>query len=128
MGRGASVNAPGFEGAIEAQTEVCRRLGAAFDPPDLHLRAGVSVNLRSGIEPINGLREWPEGNLSGWFFWAGTELSEADDFFQPLHLVHLPLWLPRILPYLALPLGWRFLLAEGYEDVWFDEALGHPRQ
>jgi hypothetical protein len=127
MGR-ASVNAPGFEGAIEAQEAVCRRYGAVFDLPKLHLRAGVSENLRSGIEPINGQRERPEGNLSGWFFWAGTEFSDAEDFFQPLHLAHLPLWYPRVLPYLALPLGWRFLLAEGYEDVWFDEALVHPRQ
>jgi hypothetical protein len=30
---------------------------------------------------------------------------------------------PSILPYLALPPGWRVLLAPGYEDVWFDGEL-----
>jgi hypothetical protein len=28
-------------------------------------------------------------------------------------------------PYLALPPGWRFLIAPDYEDVWFDESLLH---
>ncbi len=27
---------------------------------------------------------------------------------------------PEVLPYLALPPGWRFLIADGYEDGWFD--------
>ena len=31
--------------------------------------------------------------------------------------------LPEVLPYLALPPGWRFLLAPDYQDVWFDESL-----
>jgi hypothetical protein len=28
-----------------------------------------------------------------------------------------------VFPYLALPPGWRFLLAPGYEDVWYDPTL-----
>ena len=27
------------------------------------------------------------------------------------------------LPYLGLAPGWRFLIAPGYEDVWYDEKL-----
>jgi hypothetical protein len=27
------------------------------------------------------------------------------------------------LVYLALPAGWRFLSAPGYEDIWFDDGL-----
>ncbi|WP_459213513.1 immunity protein Imm33 domain-containing protein [Paraburkholderia caribensis] len=27
------------------------------------------------------------------------------------------------MPYLGLPPGWRFLIAEGYEDVWEDAKL-----
>ena len=47
----------------------------------------------------------------------------APDFFQPLHVEHLFERYPRLLPYLALPPGWRFLLADGYEDVWQDDSL-----
>lgn len=31
--------------------------------------------------------------------------------------------MPEIKKYLGLPPGWRFLIAPGYEDIWFDEAL-----
>ncbi|MGC0237608.1 immunity protein Imm33 domain-containing protein [Arthrobacter sp. SD76] len=29
---------------------------------------------------------------------------------------------PQKVPYVALPAGWRFVLAPGHEDVWFDES------
>jgi hypothetical protein len=50
-------------------------------------------------------------------------LSVTDDFFDPLHVSHLDARLPEVVPYLALPPGWRFLLAPGHEDVWYDESL-----
>jgi hypothetical protein len=50
-------------------------------------------------------------------------MSDADDFFKPMHVEHLPDWCPEALPYLALPPGWGFILAPGYEDVWYDEAF-----
>ena len=31
--------------------------------------------------------------------------------------------LPPVLPYLALPPGWRFVLAENHQDVWYDPEL-----
>ena len=43
------------------------------------------------------------------------------DFFDALHVEHLPDWWPEVLPYLALPPVWAFVIAPGYEDVWFDE-------
>ena len=42
---------------------------------------------------------------------------------MPLHVGHLAERLPDVMPYLALPPGWRFLLAPGREDVWYDESL-----
>lgn len=38
-------------------------------------------------------------------------------------VAHLRDHAPEVLPYLALPPGWRFLIAPGHEDVWFDEQL-----
>ena len=59
---------------------------------------------------------------NGWFIWSG-DFSADPDFFQPTCAHHIPAVLPAVLPYLALPQGWRFLIAPGHEDVWFDPTL-----
>ena len=79
--------------------------------------------MREKVLPLNALRHPPEAGTSGWFIWAGGELSTAEDFFVPLHISHVGDWCPEILPYLALPPGFRVLLASGHEDVWLDESL-----
>jgi len=106
-----------------AQLTVCERfeVSPVAAPPDV--KAGVAQNVRDGIWPVNGLRHRPEGDTTGWYIWAGQVLSDEPGFFEPLHVGHLAEWCPIVLPYLALPPGWRFLLAPGYEDVWEDEAL-----
>ncbi len=83
---------------------------------------GISESALRGEIPLHGLRHPPESGTTGWFIWSG-DYSEADDFFKPLHLYHLQEDCPAALPYLALPLGWRFLVAPGYADVWFDSSL-----
>jgi hypothetical protein len=50
-------------------------------------------------------------------------MSKDSDFFVPLHVTHLHEWSSGVLPYLALPPGWRFVIADGYEDVWFDAEV-----
>ena len=107
----------------EQQLGVCRRFGVLPSPAPGHMKVGISDSIRSGLFPINGLRHPPEGDTTGWYFWAGEELSDAPDFFQPLHVEHLIDWCPAVIPYLQLPAGWRFLLAPGVEDVWEDPSL-----
>jgi hypothetical protein len=105
------------------QQEICRRYGADFAAiPETH-KVGISTTVLSGLLPLNGLRHSPEGDTSGWYIWAGEELSESADFFQPLHIGHLDSWCPEVIKYLGLPPGWRFLLAGEHVDVWFDKAL-----
>ncbi len=104
----------------DEQRVVCDRYGA--QPMDAPSDLKVGLALASVGEPINGLRHPPEGDTTGWYLWRG-ELSQADDFFSPLHAGHLSTRLPEVLPYLALPPGWRFLIAPGYEDVWYDASL-----
>ncbi|WP_421913980.1 immunity protein Imm33 domain-containing protein [Paenarthrobacter ureafaciens] len=55
--------------------------------------------------------------------WRGEDLGTADDFFVPLYVEHLTTRCSEVVPSLALPAGWRFLLTPGHEDVWFDESL-----
>ena len=105
------------------QIEVCRKNGVSYEPFDFGSKLGASDNLRSGLLPLNGLRHPPEGDTSGWYLWAGEELSTATDFFKPLHANHLINLCPDVMKYLALPPGWRFLVAGSHEDIWFDEKL-----
>lgn len=72
--------------------------------------------------PIHGLRHRPEGGTSGWYCWTG-ELSEAPDFFVPIHERHLVARIPELAEHLSLPPGSRFLLAPDYLDVWQDPSL-----
>lgn len=105
------------------QKELCRRFSAQFSPCAPGTKVGIARNVRDGLLPINGLRHRPEGDTSGWFLWAGDVMSSAPDFFVPLHVEHVAEWCPRALQFLGLPPGWRFLAAEGHEDVWEDARL-----
>jgi len=84
---------------------------------------GISKNFFSGALPLNGLRYLQEGDSCGWFLWAGEELSEERDFFEVWHAHHLIERRADIAKYLGLAPGWRFLIADDYEDVWFDSKL-----
>ena len=114
----------GFDIAtIEQQRALCTRYNVALLPTAEFDKIGIARNVKSGIQPINGLRHPPCRNSSGWYIWASEHLSNEEDFFLPLHAVHLEEWCPAVIKFLGLPAGWRFLIAEGYEDVWFDPAL-----
>lgn len=104
------------------QAATCERFGAEFCPSEPHSKLGLAM-ASLDQRPINGLRHPPTADTTGWYVWAGGEPSSADDFFQPVHVEHLAELLPAIIPYLGLPAGWRFQLAPGHEDAWFDAAL-----
>jgi hypothetical protein len=113
-----------YSDQIEAQQRaVCERYGCIPYPADPELKLGIARNVKEGKLPINGMRIPPEGDTTGWYVWGGEECSDDPDFFVPLHVTHLPDWCPAVLPYLQLSPGWRFLIAPGHEDVWFDESL-----
>ena len=107
----------------DLQKSVCRKFGANFLACDESLRVGISRDFDPLRIPINGLRHPPEGNMTGWYIWSTETFSEANDFFNVLCASHLHEVCPEILKYLGLAPGWRFLIAPGYEDVWFDENL-----
>ncbi len=111
-------------GPSRDQSAICERFGVPPQAPRMGSRVGVAWNVRDSVKwPLNGLRHPPERGTNGWYIWRGETLSQAEDFFQPVHTEHLADWSPQVLPYLALPPGWRFLLAPGQEDVWYDASL-----
>lgn len=102
-------------------SEICRRFGTTYMPPDAGLKVGIALGSLGNI-PLHAVRLRPEGGTCGWFIYGGEHSTDID-FYQALHVDHLPELCPEILPYLALPPGWRVLLAPDYEDVWFDGEL-----
>ncbi len=103
--------------------DVSRKFGVVAAPVGSEDMAGVSQDVRSADAwPLHGLRHPPKAHSSGWFLWVG-EYEARDDFFEPVHVQHLVGWREIVEPLLSLPPGWRFLVAPGYEDVWYDEAL-----
>src|ERR1700694_3657705 len=74
------------------QQEMCRRHGTTFVDAPRTMKVGIARNVRSGLKPINGLRHPPEGDTTGWYIWAGEEVSADPGFFVPLHFEHLEEW------------------------------------
>lgn len=109
---------------MAAEESVCARFGAVPEPVDEGAVLGLGRNFSSTAYPVNGLRHPAEGGTSGWYLWSGEgDPGEEDDFFQPVHTAHLLASAPELRAYLELPSGWRFLLAPGYEDVWYEPEL-----
>ncbi len=106
------------------QRDMCQRFGALYMPPAPDEKVGIALDSLGNI-PLYAVRLGPENGTCGWYIYCG-EYSTAADFYQPLHVAHLAEYCPSIVPYLALPPGWRVLLAPDYEDVWFEG--GPPAQ
>lgn len=104
------------------QREACKKHDTEFlaAPDDSKLGFAAATE---GKIPINGLRHPSSGDTSGWYLWCGTEFSDADDFFVPLHLWHIYEKHPELTSLLGLPPGFRFLVAGDYIDVWYDATL-----
>ncbi|WP_120632925.1 hypothetical protein [Ruegeria sp. EL01] len=106
----------------ELQKEVCNEFNADVCEVFLGDKVGISQSAMDGVLPLNGLRHPYTSGTTGWYLWGGEELSDAADFFRPLHVGHLQEFCKLSLKYLLLPPGWRFLTNGSYEDIWFDPS------
>lgn len=103
------------------QRDICQRFGAEFTPPEPDQKVGIALNTLTS-DPLHAVRISSGNGTCGWYIYSG-EHSTDPDFYQSLHVAHLNEYCPSIVPYLALPSGWRVMLAPDYEDVWFDGGL-----
>ena len=110
--------------ASPEQLDVCRRVGVEPDVPRPDQVVGLGP---VGALPVNGLRHLPDGRSCGWYLWTGADIDRSDEsFFRPIHVSHLSDHDLAVLPYLALPVGWRFQIGPDHEDIWFDSELLQP--
>lgn len=106
---------------IEPQKKICEQYKSEWKPINKKLKIGISENYK--LQQINGIRHSAEKGTTGWFIWFG-EYSEEPNFFKPMCAEHLLEINPKIVNYLGLEVGFRFLIDNnGYEDVWKDEKL-----
>lgn len=107
--------------ATEDQKRICAKYRVEVFPCDSKERAGVAVaTLKS--EPLYGVRKKNEDGTASWYIWGGP-YSEAIDSYQPLCVGHLDDLIPNVLPYLALPPGYKFIIdRKGFEDVWREDG------
>jgi len=49
----------------QLQILTCKRYGVNYYPSPLNLKVGISLNIKEGIMPINGLRHTPEMDTTG---------------------------------------------------------------
>jgi len=112
------------EELIEKQKSICKQYNADFLSAPFDSFIGIALESFDKFNmPVNGLRHPIESDHSAnWYIWAG-DYSEADDFFQPVHIRHLLEICPKAIKYLGLAPGWRFLFDNQYEDVWYDQNL-----
>jgi hypothetical protein len=103
----------------EEEIEICRRFRSSVQIPGPEQKVGIAIPTLSQ-KPLNASAR---RGTCGWYIWGGEELSQDPEFFQPLHVSHLPNYCSQLLPYLALAPGFRVLLAPDQEDVWYDASL-----
>ena len=104
------------------QRNTCSKYRANYCPSPQESIIGISSQMKNGEQPIHGLRHPLIAGTTGWYIWAG-DYSDDPNFFKPIHTKHLYDLYPDVLKFLGLPPGWRFLLTEDYEDVWYDGEL-----
>lgn len=63
-------------------------VGAVPNAPSPSAKVGGALNVRDGIWPLSALRHPPDAGASGWFIWAGEELS-GDPAFDASALISL---------------------------------------
>jgi hypothetical protein len=62
---------------VREQRELCRQFGVEWVASPENMKVGIALNVRTGLQPLNGLRHPPVGDTTGWYIWAGEEFSEA---------------------------------------------------
>lgn len=106
------------------QREVCNAAGAPFTNVRLSHAAAVSPGVHEG-DDLEGVRYSALDEIPGWYIFTDRYNGDVRQM-KVEHLWHVTKSRPEIVPYLALPVGYRFRIASGQVHVWFDsEAFEH---
>lgn len=100
-----------------AQKAICQKYASGYKP----LKENIEVALATstiGQMPIYGSRIEADDNGVEWYIYCG-DFQDTEDFYEPVAADCLSDELPLIEKYLALEVGYNFIIDDkGYEDVW----------
>ena len=102
---------------IAEQKLLCEEVGSAYVEVKGDDVIAVAVHTLKK-DPSVGIRKPAEGEEQvSWYIYGG-ELEGADSF-ETMTIRKFQELAPEVLPYLALDVGYRFMIdADDYEDVW----------
>ena len=102
------------------QSNVCRQAGAEFSPPRPDQKVATSVGVVEGELPVWGVRYTAPPHMSGWYLTTQGYSGEIKDL-RVDHLYHVTSRRPDIVPFLALPAGFRFEVTNQGSRAFLDE-------
>lgn len=111
----------------DAQFAICKKLKVKPQRPWAFGRALMGGSLQPDVWPVYGVRSLPRPDRGdcGWTFWTGdSDMSRAakKSKFEIIEVQAIGDRCPAVVPYLALPPGWAFVLGpDGSADVYENE-------
>jgi hypothetical protein len=116
MSKNNQKNSP-LDELIAEQKLLCEEFGSAYKVVSGDDVVAVAVQTLDK-DPLVGIRKLPDTEGVSWYIYGG-ELAEGFDTFETMTVRELQDILPDVLPYLALDIGYRFMIdGDDYEDVW----------
>lgn len=104
---------------IRSQSELCSHYGLATQFPNFNQMIVISDGVYEGKD-IEGIRYESPDHMSGW--WLITDdYNDNIESLKTVHFYHVAFQRPDILKYLALPLGYRFLMVNNSVEITKDE-------
>jgi hypothetical protein len=94
--------------------------------PSFNQKIAISQGVYDGL-PINGVRYPSPLHMTGW--WLTTDLyNDKIESLMVVHFYHVAFKRADILPYLALPNGFRFYIGHNDVSVRFDNEVASQEQ
>lgn len=97
-----------FDDKIPDRVVIKELIGQSLSPLKSDDIIGFAVDSLSSEGPFHGLRHLTTSSTSGWYIWKG-DYSEDSDVFSPICFQDAKPYLQKIIHFLEMPSGWRFL-------------------
>jgi hypothetical protein len=104
------------------QSNTCRRFRAEFEPPKPDQKVAISVGVLDGDIPVWGVRYVAPPHMSGWYLTTERFSGNVADLTVE-HLYHVTARRADLVPFLALPTGFRFAVTHNGADAAFDQDV-----
>lgn len=90
----------------QQQKAICKKLNLNWTPVNINSMIAFNDSLLLDTKPIDELRHPSTQSIAGWYLWSAGDIPQEDDeFFKPVHVLHLLQDRPIVLKYLGLPAG-----------------------